>query len=276
MPSACAASPGVDVTSPATVVPSGRVGEVAYTVLGQGGPVTVFAHGLGGSSAETRPLASRVPGTRVLLSFRGHGDSGPLPGGWDYDVLAEDLRAVADETGATCAVGLSLGAGALLRLLVQTPDRFERLGFVLPAALDVARADGATVRLGKLGDAIDAGDVDAVTRILLTEVPEEVRDARGVHTLVRRRAQQLASRPAPRPLGDDRPLRDLTALLRVTVPALVIGQEADPLHRLDVAAELSTALPDARLLALPPGGVFWTAGRTATDALAAHLGGGLA
>ena len=60
-----------------------------------------------------------------------------------------------------------------------------------------------------LGDAIDAGDVEAVTRILLTEVPEAVREARGVHTLVRRRAQQLASRPAPRPLRDDRPLRDL-------------------------------------------------------------------
>ena len=106
----------------------GRVGDVAYTVLGQGGPVTVFAHGLGGSSAETRPLASRVPGTRVLLSFRGHGDSGPLPGGWDYDVLADDLRAVADETGATCAVGLSLGAGALLRLLVATPGPLRPAG----------------------------------------------------------------------------------------------------------------------------------------------------
>ena len=262
------------MTSPAVVVPSGRAGDVAYTVLGAGSPVTVFAHGLGGSSSETRPLASRLPGTRVLLSFRGHGDSGPLPGGWDYDVLAEDLRAVADETGATRAVGLSLGAGALLRLLTATPDRFVRLAFVLPAALDVARADGATVRLDRLGDAIDAGDVDDVTRILLDEVPQAVRDARGVPTLVRRRAQQLASRPAPRPLRDDRPLRDLAALLTVTVPCLVIGQEADPLHRLDVATELSTALPDSRLVTLPPGGVFWTAGRQATDALAEHLTGG--
>ena len=261
------------MSSPAAVAAAGRVGDVAFTTLGSGGPVTVFAHGLGGSAAETRPLAVGVPGTRVLLSFRGHGDSGPLPGGWDYDVLAADLRAVADATGATCAVGLSLGAGALLRLLTTTPDRFERLAFVLPAALDVARADGATVRLGKLGDAIDAGDVDAVTSILMGEVPEAVRDARGVHTLVRRRAQQLASRPAPRPLRDDRPLRDVSALLRVTVPALVIGQEADPLHRLDMAAELSTALPSARVVSLPPGGVFWTAGRDATDALAEHLTG---
>ena len=49
------------------------------------------------------------------------------------------------------------------------------------------------------------------------------------------------------------------------------------MHRLDVARELSTALPDARLLdAAAEGGVFWTAGRAATDALAAHLSGELA
>ena len=49
--------------------------------------------------------------------------------------------------GATRAVGLSLGAGALLRLLRETPTGSTGWRFVLPAALDVARADGATVRL---------------------------------------------------------------------------------------------------------------------------------
>lgn len=251
--------------------PGGRVGEVACTALGSGLPVTVFAHGLGGSAAETRPLASGVPGTRVLLSFRGHGDSGDLPGGWDYEVLADDLRAVADATGATCAVGLSLGAGALMRVLSTEPDRFERVAFVLPAAIDATRADGATLRLEALGDAIDAGDADAVAQILLAEVPDAVRERRGISTLVRRRALQLSSRPAPRPLRDDRPLVDRGVLSRVDVPALVVGQDADPLHRLDVARELAGLLPQGRLLELGEGGVFWSADRAAQDALAAHL-----
>lgn len=261
--------------SAATLLPPiGRVGEVAFTTLGEGLPVTVFAHGLGGSAAETRPLASGVPGTRVLLSFRGHGDSGPLPGGWDYDVLADDLRAVADVVGATRAVGLSLGAGALLRLLSGEPDRFARLAFVLPAAIDATRADGATLRLEALGDAIDAGDTDAVTAILLAEVPEPVRERRGVHTLVRRRAGQLSSRPAPRPLRDDRPLTDRGVLADIDVPALVVGQAADPLHRLDVARELAAALPQGRLEELGEGGVFWSPDRRAQDALGAHLAPG--
>lgn len=256
------------------VLPVERVGGVACTVLGSGGPVTVFAHGLGGSAAETRPLAARVPGTRVLLDFRGHGRSDPLPDGWDYDLLAEDLLAVADATGATQAVGLSVGSGALLRVLSREPDRFERLAMVMPAAIDEARADGATISIRRLGNAIDAGDVAAVTELLLAELPVELRARRAVRLLLGRRAAGLVTRPAPRPRVSDRPVADRAVLDAVTAPALVVGQDDDLLHALDLAVELAAALPDAALLALPAGGVFWTAGRQVADALARHLAPG--
>jgi pimeloyl-ACP methyl ester carboxylesterase len=245
---------------------------VHAVVLGSGGPVTVFAHGLGGSAAETRPLAARVPGTRVLLEFRGHGHSAALDDGWTYAQLADDLLAVADATGATRAVGLSLGAGALLRLLSEHPQRFERLALVLPAALDATRADGATVRLQHLGAAIDRGDRAAVADLLLSEVPAQVRDRRGTRLLLARRAAQLVERPSPQPRHDDRPVHDRRLLGRVHAPTLVVAQEADPLHRLDVARELVAALPRATLLELPEGGAFWTAARDLQTALASHLG----
>ena len=245
---------------------------VSYAVLGEGGPVTVFAHGLGGSAAETRPLASRVGGTRVLLTFRGHGDSADLPpSGWDYDVLADDLLAVADQVGATRAVGLSLGGGALLRALSRDPLRFDRLAFVMPAGIDAARVDGAALRLRSLADIVDSGDAEAVTAQLMSELPIDIQERRGVAVLVGRRAAQLVSRPAPRPRGNDRPLHDRAQLAAFTAPTLVIGQQEDPLHQLDVARELAAGLPDAQLLALGEGGVFWTDARTAQDALAAHL-----
>jgi pimeloyl-ACP methyl ester carboxylesterase len=250
-----------------------RVGDVSYTVVGDGGPVTVFAHGLGGSAAETRPLASRVPGTRVLLDFRGHGASGPLPGGWDYDLLADDLLAVADATGATQAVGLSVGSGALLRALSRDPERFARIALVMPAALDEGRDDGATLAIRRLGNAIDDRDVEAVTAQLLGELPPEVRSRRAVRLLLGRRAAALVTRPAPRPRIPDRPVPDRAVLAAVHAPALVVAQEDDPLHALDLAVELTAALPDAALLALPAGGVFWTAPARAADALATHLGG---
>jgi pimeloyl-ACP methyl ester carboxylesterase len=255
-----------------TVLETGRVGGIAVEVLGSGGPVTVFAHGLGGSSSETRPLATRVPGTRVLLTFRGHGDSDPLEDGWSYDAFADDLLAVADATGADRACGLSLGSGVLLHLLAREPDRFARIACVMPAALDGGRPDGALERVRRLGIAIDGGDVDEVTRLLVEEVPPEARERRGVRLLLRRRAAALCEKPSPRPAApDQRPLDDRGVLSRVSAPALVVAQQGDPLHATDVAQDLAAALPGAELLVVPEGGVFWTASKRVQTALAEHL-----
>ncbi len=255
----------------ATLEPITRVGGVNVVALGDGGPVTVFAHGLGGSIAETRPLATRCPGTRVLLDFHGHGDSDGLDAGWDYDLLADDLLTVADAFDATRAVGLSLGSSALLRALSRDPARFERLAFVLPAAIDDSRRDGATERLHRLGAAIAASDADAAAEHLLEELPAVVRARRGVELLVRRRAASLVTRPAPAPAFDDRPLHDRALLPQLTVPSLVMAQEDDPLHPVELAQELHAGLPASSLTVLPPGGVFWTAAREAQEALARFL-----
>jgi pimeloyl-ACP methyl ester carboxylesterase len=249
----------------------GVVDGVEFFVVGSGEPVTVLAHGLGGSTAETRPLAVGLAGTRVLLHFRGHGDSAPLSGGWDYELLADDLRTVADEVGATRALGLSLGAGALLRLLVATPDRFERLAFVLPAALDRGRSDGATARLDRLAEAMRAGDVPRLTELLLLEVPPEIRQQRAPQVLMKRRARQLAFSEPPHPRGHVRPVEDLDVLSTIRVPSLVLAQEGDDLHTVPIAETLAAALPSANLHVLPPGGVFWTARFEARDLLAEHL-----
>lgn len=242
-------------------------------MLGHGPPVTVFAHGIGGDRSDTRVLAAAAPGTRVLFDFRGHGASDALPGGWDYDVLADDLARVADARGATCAVGLSLGCGALLRLLLRDPQRFARIALVLPAALDVARADGAVERLRDLGSAIDAGDREQVATLLLDELPAAVHRTRAAQVLLARRAARLVQRPAPVPLSGDRPLADRAVLRDVRAPALVVGQRDDALHPLAVAEELVTALPAGRLHVLPPGGVFWTATRQLQSTLADHFSG---
>jgi len=253
------------------LAPIRTIGGLNVVVLGEGGPVTLFAHGLGGSVAETRPLATRVGGTRVLFDFPGHGDSADLAQGWDYDLLADSLLAVADEFGATQAVGLSLGAGALLRALQRDPARFAKLAFVLPAAIDDTRRDGATARLNVLGDAIRNGDPDAAADYLLGELPASVRERRGIEVLVRRRAAQLVAKPAPEPTFDDRPLHDRELFASLTVPTLVMGQQEDALHPLDLALELHGLLPSASLEVLPPAGVFWTAAREAQEALARHL-----
>jgi 3-oxoadipate enol-lactonase len=259
----------VDRTAPGALL--GRVRGVEFAVVGTGAPVTVFAHGLGGSMAETRPLATDLAGTRVLMHFRGHGDSATLADGWDYDLLAADLRAVADEVGATRALGLSLGAGALLRLLTTTPDRFERLAFVLPAALDRSRSDGATARLDRLATAMRVGDVDRLTELLLQEVPASLRDSRVARVLSTRRARALAFSEPPLPRGPVRPVESLDVLRTMRAPSLVLAQEEDPLHTVAIARTLADSLPCAELHVLPPGGIFWTDRFRARRLLAAQL-----
>jgi 3-oxoadipate enol-lactonase len=206
---------------------------------GAGEPVTVFAAGLGGTIAETRVLGSGVAGTRVFFDFRGHGRSGsPADGDWSYAALTRDLSAVADGAGATRAVGMSMGAAALLGILAGNPDRFARNVFFLPAILDEPRGDVGDLPLYVPGRAVSLAP-DAVAGL----------------------TQALVS---------TRPLADRAVLGAVRAPCLVIGQEGDPVHPARVARDLAAALPDATLHVFPePGGLV--AHRAALRALVSRF-----
>lgn len=227
-------------------------------VTGAGSPVTVAAHGLGASIAETRPLLGGVAGTRVFYAARGHGAS-PLPDEpFTYDALGRDLEGVADEHGATQALGVSMGAGALLSLLSRRPDRFERVVLFLPAAVDLPRTDAAVRRLSTLAAALDAGDRTAVADAVREEVPAGLP---GVEAYVRARTAYLLASPgvgaALRGLPAGTPVPDRSRLSAVSAEVLLLAQEGDPLHPAQVARELAAVLPRVRLVVFDqPGVVF--------------------
>jgi 3-oxoadipate enol-lactonase len=239
----------------------GPTGPIEVLRTGSGRPVTVFAHGLAGSIAQTRPFGSGVAGTRVYLHFRGHGRTAtpdPTTATWTYDDLAAELRAVADATEATRALGVSLGSHALLALVATTPDRFARLVFVLPAALD---RRSPSEHGPDMADLVERRDVEALARMLVAWQPTAVQGLPAVRLWARRRADEIAGTslaPALRELPEQVPLPGgLEPLAKVQAPALVIAQEGDPLHPVAVAERLAGALPDARLAVLQPGGVLW-------------------
>jgi 3-oxoadipate enol-lactonase len=235
--------------------------ELEWSVSGEGEPVTVFAHGLGSGIGETRLLGSAVAGRKVFFHFRGHGRSAAPPGRWTYADLARDLRAVADLAGATRAVGASLGAGALCRLLADNPGRFTRAVFFLPAVLDEARPGAARQRLTALLEAIESGDAAAVAEVISQEAPAQVRNTPAVWAFLRQRLEQLMrdglaagleSLPELVVMNDRRKLRAVTA------PALVIACRGDELHPVSVAEQLAEALPNAILHVYDRPGVVWT------------------
>jgi pimeloyl-ACP methyl ester carboxylesterase len=223
--------------------------------------VTVFAHGLGAGIATTRPLGSAVAGRRVFFHFRGHGRSDAPPGLWSYADLAGDLRAVADLNGASRAVGVSLGAGALCRLLAESPKRFERVVFFLPAVLDEPRPNAARVRLYDLLDAIGSGDAAALATALSMELPPAARNTPAGWAYLRQRTDQLMRdglAPALATLPDQVAVPDRAALAAVRAPALIIGCVGDDLHPVAVAEQLAAVLPKATLHVYDQPGVLWT------------------
>jgi 3-oxoadipate enol-lactonase len=231
-------------------------------ITGAGEPVTAFVHGLGGSIADTRPLGSGVTGRRVFFHLRGHGRSAAPPGRWSYADLARDLRAIADLSGATRALGVSLGAGALCRLLADSPERLTHAVFFLPAVLDEPRPAAARARLTALLDAVGTGDPSAVAEAVAADLPAAARNTPAGWAFIRQRVEQLMRdglAPALAGLPDDVAVPDAAALARVTSRALVIGAAGDDLHPVAVAERLAAALPRAEIEVYDRPAVLWTA-----------------
>lgn len=218
-------------------------------ITGVGDPVTVFAHGLAGDIAGTRPLGSAVTGRRVFFQFRGHGRSGSPPGPWSFADLAADLRAVADRSGATRALGVSMGAGALCRLLADTPDRFERIVLYLPAPLDGHRPPVAVSRLERLLSAVESGEAALVAEAVEYELPKAVRDTPTGWGYLRQRVEQLLDHGLAGQLDtlwQEPAVPDPRVLGAFRGRALVIGCLGDDLHPAPVAESLTELLPGAQ------------------------------
>jgi 3-oxoadipate enol-lactonase len=248
--------------------------DLEYLITGAGEPITVFAHGLGNGIAETRPLGSAIAGRRVFFQFRGHGHSSAPPGQWTYADLARDLRAVADLTGATRALGVSLGAGALCRALASDPSRFDRVVLFLPAVLDTPRPAAARERLESLLDAIAAGDSAQVAAVLSQEIPPSLRNNPAAWAFLRQRMDQLMTdglAPGLASLPEQVAVADRSSLADVTARVLVIGSQGDDLHPAAVAEQLAATLPHAVLHIYDKPGALWTQRADLRDRIATFL-----
>lgn len=200
----------------------------------------------------------------MLYEARGHG-SAPLPTRPGYDELADDLERVADEHEATRALGVSLGAHTVLRLLTRRPDRFDRVVLFLPAAL----AEPPERRDGLLA-ALRDRDVERVEDWVRGEVP----DVPGTAAYVGARSSYLLSSSGLDVLLEglvEAPVPDPSLLGRVSADVLVLAQEGDPVHPAQVGRELAAALPRASLVVFEQAGAAWRERARLRELISAHL-----
>jgi 3-oxoadipate enol-lactonase len=220
-------------------------------VDGEGDPVTIFAHGLTNNRMEMAMLTPFLPGTKVRFDFRGHGRSSAPETGYGFPDFARDLDAVATAYGATRAVGTSLGQGAICNLIAREPDRFERLIFVLPAALDVGSDQrGRFLDTARILEELPHDEAIAT----LLEQPDQLEEYVRA-PWVRQLAEQMWAEAdlqtvarAIRGVIETSAVESRDQLRAVTAPTLILCREGDPIHPVAVGEILAEVMPNAELI----------------------------
>ena len=225
-------------------------------VDGSGDPVTVLAHGLTNSCMELSAFTPMAPGTKVRFCFRGHGHSAtPEPGHYRFEDFAGDVDAVATAFGATRAVGTSLGQGAITRLLATRPDRFERLVFILPAALDLPLSEREIAGFDRTATLLETLPSERAIDAILDDSGrsneyEERPWLRDVDMLLWQDLQPVGVARALREVTRDVAIADRELLRRVQAPTLLIAREGDAIHPAELARVLVELIPNAELIML--------------------------
>ena len=231
-------------------------------VDGAGRPITVLAHGLTNSCQELAMLTPMVPGTKIRFCFRGHGHSSSPERGYRFADFARDVAAVADAYDATVGFGTSLGAGAIAHLVAETPDRFEKLVFLLPAGLDLPfQYKERMLRTARL---VDGKTVDEAIEAVLND-PDRAANylqypwLRDFDREMLRHLNPTGVPRAIREIIEDWPLRDRNDMKRVTAPTLLICRRGDPIHPAIVGEILIDIMPNAELIMFEDGNEMYQA-----------------
>lgn len=225
---------------------------LGYEDIGTGDQPLVMLHGLLLDARSNRGTAAHMAaaGHRVVsLDLLGHGRSDHPAHASEYrmDVYAEQVVALLDHLGVPDAVlmGTSLGANVSLLAATRHPDRVRGLVLEMPvlewavpsAALTFApmllavHYAAPLVRfVGKLARSIPEGN-DLVHALLGPVIADPEVTAAVLHGIL---------------VGPVAPTIDERRAL--TVPTLVIGHRADPIHPFSDAAKVVEVMPDAHLL----------------------------
>lgn len=103
--------------------------DLYYRKTGKGGPVFIL-HGLFGSSDNWLTVAKALSNEYCvyLVDLRNHGSS-PFSDQWNYKVMAQDVKKIADEEGIekACILGHSMGGKTAMEMTIMYPGMINRL-----------------------------------------------------------------------------------------------------------------------------------------------------
>jgi pimeloyl-ACP methyl ester carboxylesterase len=250
--------------------------ELAGEEVGEGTAV-VLLHGL--TATRRYVLHGSVALARAgcrLVSYdaRGHGESAPAPegGGYDYEALTGDLRAVVAARAPDARpvlVGHSMGCHTAVAHALGHADEVAALVLGGPVTLGLPAADEVLAGWDRLADGLERGGVDGFMEAYEADLDADPAWTETALRITRERMQlhhhpeavARALREVPRSL----PFQGLEELETLDVPALVVASydEADPAHPYAIAEAWAERLPAGRLVSEEPGKspLAWQGGR---------------
>ncbi|MBT3786872.1 MAG: alpha/beta hydrolase [Alphaproteobacteria bacterium] len=237
--------------------------DVNYDVTGHG-PDVLFMHGLTADRRQASAALDALEGYRLIsVDMPGHGDSElsasrPLSEQVGFEVYTDIAAALLDHLGIekVIAGGISMGSGIALALALMRPDLVQAMFLVRPAWLDQPGRPHLGV-IEDIGNWIAQSGPDVAREKLRSHpvyMSAEIDNPSCASSLVgaMERPQAEAAAMVLPTLVADRPVSRLGVLQTIAVPALVVGNNADPLHPAMIAREICGALANATYFHAPP------------------------
>ncbi|MBT3700519.1 MAG: alpha/beta fold hydrolase [Alphaproteobacteria bacterium] len=240
---------------------------VHYDVQGEG-PDLLFMHGLTADRRQSIDALDQLSGYRLItVDMPGHGDTKlpaePGAGNTLEDIVSfaafgELAAALLDHLGVKKAIagGISMGSGIALRLAADRPDLVSALLLVRPAWLDRPGRPHLGV-IEDIGNWIAELGADGAAKRLLTHPlhvaasSDNPSCAASLEGATARPQAVEAAKVLPIMVADQ-PFARIGELQNLAIPALVIGNNADPLHPAMIAREISGALANSDYFHAPP------------------------
>ena len=231
----------------------------AYTDRGDG-PVALFAHGLFVDRTIFDPQVAALEASYrcIVLDMPGHGRSGWRKEGWTLDDVADDLALFIEEgqLGPVSFVGQSQGGMIALRLAARRPDLVSHLVLIGTSAR--AENPERLPRWREVRRTLAEGS-PAARETLFSAMQSELNDPRWLASepalAAAERGVMLAHEPVALALAVDAAVlnrEDVRSLLpAVKAQTLVTSGENDHATPLELARELASSIPAARLAVLP-------------------------
>ncbi len=121
----------------------------SYITVGHGPRRVLALHGWFGSARAWAPYTHVLDQDRytyVFMDYRGYGGAKAMEGRYTIDEIASDAIAIADRLGwdRFSLLGHSMGGMAIQRVLVQAPQRVDKLVAVTPVPAGGVPFDDAT------------------------------------------------------------------------------------------------------------------------------------